>query len=119
MNRSVKFWVRGTALPLALLLGLSLVAPASDAEELQPAAAPAPLAPNPQPLATAASVKLAALTPAAAALATTTQAADPNATDGKSFFKSTKGVLALVLAVAGVSYVIYSSHHDRLHSGVR
>ena len=122
MKRSVKFWVRGIALPLTLLLGLSIVAPRVDAQELRPAAAPtAPSAPDSKPLAAAAAAKLAALAPAEAALATTTTqgAADPNAGDAKSFFKSPKGVLALVLAVAGVSYVMYSSHHDRLHSGVR
>ncbi len=116
MKQSVKFWVRGTALPLTLLLGLSIVAPHSNAEALQPAVASS--APNPKPLATAAAARLAAVAPAEAALATTQATPNPTTGDGKSFFKSPKGVLALTLAIVGVGYVMYSSHHDRLHTQI-
>lgn len=118
MTRSVRPWVRRTALPLALLLGLSLGAPLAGAAELAPPVAPAPAAFEPKPVAEAAAAKLAALEPAEAALATT-QATEPTSGDSKSFFKSPKGILALALAIAGVSYTIYSSQHDRLHSPIR
>lgn len=122
MTRSVRPWVRTTALPLALFVGLSLVAPLAGAAELPPPAAPAPAAFEPKPVAAATAAKLAALEPAEASLATTTtttQTSEPLAGGSKSFFKSTKGILALTLAAAGVGYAIYSSQHDRLHSPIR
>ncbi len=116
MNRSIRTWVRGAALPLALLVGSTLAAPPAGAAEIV-APAPAPEAPAKTPVATAAAAKVAALD--SAALAEATQAPAAEAEAPSSFFKSPRGVAALVLAVAGVSYVIYSSQHDRLHSPIR
>lgn len=116
MNRSVSPWVRGAALLLALLFGLTFaMPPVSAAESVAPM--PAPEKPPQAPVATAAAAKVAALD--SAELAAATQAPAEEAESPSSFFKSPKGVAALVLAIAGVSYVIYSSQHDRLHSPIR
>ena len=48
-----------------------------------------------------------------------TQAPAAESESPSSFFKSPKGVAALVLAVAGISYVIYSSQNDRINSPIR
>jgi streptogramin lyase len=113
----VKAWVRGAALPLCLTIGASFAAPLATAQELVPTAAP--VAPNPKPVATAAAAKVAALPPNEAAFATTQAASSPATGDSKSFFKSPRGILAVTLAAAGVGYVIYSSHNDRVHSQIR
>ncbi len=116
VNRSVSTWVRGAALPLALLFGLTIAAPSVGAAE-SVAAAPEPEPPLQAPVATAAAAKVAALD--SAELAAATQAPAEEAESPSSFFKSPKGVAALVLAIAGVSYVIYSSQHDRINSPIR
>lgn len=113
MNRSVSTWVRGAALPLALLVGLTFAAPPASADEAPPTQTSE--AASATPVATAAAAKVAKLDPAEA---TQAPAAESH-TSSSSFFKSPRGVAALLLAAAGVSYVIYSSHHDRLHSPIR
>ena len=115
VNRSFSTWVRGAALPLALLVGLTFVAPPAGADEAPPT--PTSEATSATPVAMAAAAKVAKLDSAEVAEATQAPAAE--AESPSSFFKSPKGVAALVLAVAGVSYVIYSSKHDRLHSPIR
>ncbi|HET7293833.1 MAG TPA: hypothetical protein VFM88_15520 [Vicinamibacteria bacterium] len=116
MNRTMRNWVRGAALPLALLVGLTFAAPPASAAEVA-APVPAPETPSQTPVATAAAAKVAALDSAELAAATQDAATEPES--GSSFFKSPRGVIALVLAVAGVSYVIYSSQNDRINSPIR
>lgn len=119
MTRSVRPWVRRTSLPLALFLGLSLVAPLAGAAEPAPPAVPSPAAGDAKPLTAATTAKLAALETSEAALAATTQTTEPTSGDSQSFFKSPRGVLAIALAAAGVGYVIYSSQNDRIKSPIR
>lgn len=122
MKRSVKFWLRGTALPLALLLGLSLsiVAPHSDAETLRPAAAATSPALNPKPITAATAAKLATLAPTEASLATTQAATtEPLSGEGNSFFRTTKGAFAIALLAGGLGYTVYSFSHDRVSSPQR
>jgi hypothetical protein len=114
----VRPWVRRTALPLALCLGLSLVAPLAGAAEPAPPAAPTPAVVDIKPLTNATAAKLASIETSEAALATT-QTTEPTSGDSKSFFKTPRGVLALALAAAGVGYVIYSSQNDRINSPIR
>lgn len=116
MNRTVSTWVRGAALPLALLFGLTFAAPPAGADEIV-APTPAPEAPSKTSVATAAATKVAALNSAEVAEATQAPAAEEGSPS--SFFKSPRGVAALVLAIAGVSYVIYSSQNDRIKSPIR
>lgn len=120
MTRSVKPWVRRTALPLLAFVGLS-TAPLVRASELAPPAVPSPAVTEAKPVTAATTAKLASLDTSEAAFATTatTQTTEPAAGDSQSFFKSPKGVLAAVLAAAGVGYVIYSSHNDRIKSPIR
>jgi hypothetical protein len=98
---------------LALIVGLTLVAP--------PALAAAPAAgPAPRPIAAAATAKVEALP--SASLAQAAQAA-PLAgtadTGDKPFFKTTKGALALVLLAGGLGYMAYSFSNDRVKSPLK
>jgi len=95
---------------LALVLGLTLVAP--------PAVAAGPAtAASPRPIAAAATAKVEALP--AATLAQAAQAAPaaaPAETSGKPFFKTTKGAIALVLLAGSLGYTFYSFSNDRVKS---
>ncbi len=93
---------------LVLVVGLTFVAP--------PAFAAAPLAPV-RPLAAAAAVKVQAAP--AAALAQAAQASPPAANGHKSFFKSTKGVVVLVLMATAISWAAVSRSQDAVHSPAR
>jgi len=95
---------------LALVLGLTLVAPPAFA------AGPAAAA-SPRPIADAATAKVEAL-PAAtlAAAAQAAPAAAPAEAGGKPFFKSTKGAIALVLLGGTLGYMAYSMSNDRVKS---
>lgn len=94
---------------LALVTGLTLVAPPAFAAEAQ---ASVPVAPNRPTLAAAAAAKVEAMP--AAALAQATQVAPaPITTSDKPFFKSGKGAIALALITAGVGYAGYSAFNDR------
>jgi hypothetical protein len=115
VNRSVSTWIRCAGLPLALLVGLTFVAPPASADEAPRTTTSE--TPSPTPVATAAAAKVAKLD--SAELAEATQAPAAESESPSSFFKSPKGVAALVLAVAGVSYVIYSSQNDRINSPIR
>jgi len=95
---------------LALVLGLTLVAP--------PAFAAGPAtATSPRPIAAAATAKVAAL-PAATLVAAVqaAPAAAPTDTGDKPFFKTTKGALALVLLAGALGYTFYSFSNDRVKS---
>jgi len=95
---------------LALVLGLTLVAPPAFA------AGPAAAA-SPRPIADAATAKVEAL-PAAtlAAAAQAAPAAAPAEAGGKPFFKTTKGAIALVLLGGTLGYMAYSMSNDRVKS---
>jgi hypothetical protein len=102
---------------LALVVGLTLVAP--------PAFAAGP-APDPRPITAAVAAKVEAAP--AAALAQTAQTAPavqaaPSATlaetGSKPFFKTTKGVVALVLLAGSLGYMTYSFSNDRVSSPAR
>lgn len=96
---------------LALLLGLVISASPCLAGETPSRPAPLPAA----PLRTAVAARLATLNaPPAAALA---QAAPPAPTgESKPFFKSTKGVLVLVLLAGGFTWAAVSRSQDAVHS---
>jgi hypothetical protein len=90
---------------LALIVGLTLVAP------------PAFAGPTPGPIAATATAKVEALP--AATLAQAAQpapAAAPAETGDKPFFKTTKGVIALVLLGGTLGYMAYSWSDDRIKS---
>ncbi len=96
---------------LALVVGLTLAGP--------PAFAAGPAGPAPRPIAAAADAKVASAP--AEVLAQTTPASGKPATapadaGGRSFFKSTKGAIALVLFVGAIGYTGYSLSHDRIKS---
>jgi hypothetical protein len=95
---------------LALVLGLTLVAPPAFA------AGPATAA-SPRPIAAAATAKVEAL-PAAtlAQAAPAAPATTPAETGDKPFFKTTKGAIALVLLGGTIGYMAYSMSNDRIKS---
>ena len=93
---------------LALIVGLTLVAP--------PAFAAGP-APTPRPIAAAATAKVEAMPVAALAQAAqATPAATPAETGNKPFFKTGKGALALALLAGSIGYTFYSFSNDRVKS---
>jgi len=101
---------------LALILGLTLVAPPAFAAEA---------AADPRPIAAAATAKVEAMPAASLAQAAQTvpaaQAAPATAaaTGDKPFFKTTKGVVALALLAGGLGYTVYSFSNDRVSSPQR
>ncbi|MCM2258007.1 MAG: hypothetical protein NDJ94_20430 [Vicinamibacteria bacterium] len=116
MTRFPKTWARPVAGAMALLLALTVATPlaAAEAPTPDPATAPVVAAAAPQTLAAAASAKVAAMN-TNAALAPAQVAGG----DDKPFFKSKKGVAAILLFVAGVGYTIYSAKEDRVSSPIR
>ena len=92
---------------LALVVGLTLVAP--------PAFAASP-APDPRPIATAATAKVEAMPAATLAQAAQAAPAAVAETGDKPFFKTTKGAIALVLLAGGLGYMAYSMSNDRVSS---
>ena len=92
---------------LALVVGLTLVAP--------PAFAASP-APDPRPIATAATAKVEAMPAATLAQAAQAAPAAVAETGDKPFFKTTKGAIALVLLAGGLGYMAYSMSNDRIKS---
>ena len=112
MNRYLK-----RARPLAALLAVALcstfaVPPPAGAAEPAPA----------RPLSTAAAAAGEALPEAAVAQATQAAPAAPGVAapaasgDGKPFFKTTKGVIALALTAGALGYMAYSFSNDRVKS---
>ena len=109
MTRSLKH-ARFLAGALALVLGLTLVAPPAFAAE--PATAT-----SPRPIAAAATAKVEAMPAATLAQAAQTAPATAAAGTGdKPFFKTTKGAIALVLLGGTLGYMAYSWSNDRIKS---
>ena len=117
MTRRLTSWTRPVAGLLAVVVGLTLAAPPASAAD----AVAVTKAPAPSQLATTTAAKLAALAPAPSAFAQTAPAADPAASDNRPFFKTPKGVAALVLMVAGAGYVAYRipKDNEKVHSPIR
>lgn len=114
MTRYLKH-ARHLAGALALIVGLTLVAPPAFAAEA---------AADPRPIAAAATAKVEAMPAASLAQAAQTvpaaQAAPATAATGdKPFFKTTKGVVALALLAGGLGYTVYSFSNDRVSSPQR
>lgn len=101
---------RLVAAGLALSVALAVVAPPAFAAP--PVVSPAP---KPTGLASSAAARL-----AAADTSVALQAPEPAAPEtSKSFFKSPKGVMAVVLFAAGVTFTFVSKSHDRVKSPIR
>lgn len=117
MTRRLTSWTRPVAGLLAVVVGLTLAAPPASAAD----AVAVTKAPAPSQLATTTAAKLAALAPAPSAFAQTAPAADPAPADNRPFFKTPKGVAALVLMVAGAGYVAYRipKDNEKVHSPIR
>jgi hypothetical protein len=112
VKRRVKTWIRRSAGLLAVLVGLSLAAPPAGADQV----AQKPIAPKSLKAATTA--KLASLnTNEAIALSQIAGAGSSSSSSG--FFKTRKGVAALVLMVGGVAWAIASRKQDAVHSPAR
>ena len=97
---------------LALVIGLTLVAPPAFATEAQ---APGPVAPTRPTLAAAAAAKVEAMPAVALAQAAQVNPA-PTTTSSKPFFKTGKGAVAMVLMGSILGYMTYSFSHDRVKS---
>jgi hypothetical protein len=111
VTRSMKH-ARFLAGALALVLGLTLVAP--------PAFAAGPAtATSPRPIAAAATAKVEALPAATLAQAAPAAPAAPTPAAnevGKPFLKTTKGAVALALLAGGFGYAFYSFSNGRVKS---
>lgn len=107
MTRDLKH-ARLLAGALALVLGLTLVAPPAFAA-----------GPAPRPIADAAAAKVEALPATALTQAAQAAPAATTETGGKPFFKTTKGAIALVLLAGGLGYMAYSWSNDRVKSPAR
>jgi hypothetical protein len=114
--RSSSAWVRGFAALSTLMIALTFSAPPSDAADASKGAAPKTA--EKRSLSAAADAHVAAMAPPPAL------AQDPGAgatsTSG-SFFRSPKGVAAIVLMVAGAGYVAYKipKDNEKVHSPIR
>ena len=105
VRRRLRSWARPIAGLLALTLGVAVSAPVAASEATPQVARPTTLAASAN--ATVASMPIPALAqaaPAAQASATTDA--------GKGFFKTGAGKVALVLMLAGTSYMVYSAFKD-------
>ncbi len=105
MRRRLESWVRPIAGVLALALALAGATPAA-ASEATPEVA------RPTSLAASASATVAAMPISALAQAAPAAQASATADSGKSFFKTGAGKIALVLMLAGTSYMVYSAFKD-------
>jgi hypothetical protein len=117
VTRRLTSWTRPLAGLLAVDVGLTLAAPPASAAD----AGAVTKAPTRSPLAAATAAKLATLAPAPGAFAQAAPAADPAPADNRPFFKTPKGVAALVLMVAGAGYVAYRipKDNEKVHSPIR
>jgi hypothetical protein len=107
VTRYLKY-ARLLAVSLALIVGLTLVAPPAFAA-----------GPAPGPIAAAATAKVEAMpatTLAQAASAPKAATAAPADTGSKPFFKTTQGAIALVLLAGTLGYMGYSMSNDRVKS---
>jgi len=94
---------------LALVVGLTLVAPPAFAAEAL-AAVPA------QPLAAAAAAKVNAMPAAALAQAAQAMPATATAETSTPFFKTTKGVVSLVLMAGATAWLVQSRINNKVSS---
>ena len=101
-------WTRTAIGVLALTLAASVATPPAWATE------PAPRAALATPIADAAAAKVAAANPSQDLRAT--QAPATTATESRPFFKSTKGVVAIVLMAGVMAYTIHSRTCCAIHS---
>lgn len=113
--RSSSAWVRGVAGLVTLMIALTFSAPPSDAADASSGAAPQTA--EKRSLSAAADAQVAAM--AAPALAQDTSASAPGTSS--SFFRSRKGVAAIVLMAAGAGFVAYKIPKDnqKVHSPIR
>lgn len=111
MSRYSSPWARGVAAALAVFVGLAVIAPPA-------AAAERPLLPHkPTSLATAAEARVAASADHAVRIAPVQEAAGGGPGESKPFFKTGKGIAALVLMVGATAWVIASrTGGDVVHS---
>jgi len=112
VNRNLSPWARGVAVALAVLMGLTFAAPPA-------AVAGTPEAPhnNDMSLATAAAARVAATANHAVTIAPAQGAPGAGAGESKSFFKTGKGIAALVLMVGCTAWLIASRKSgDVVHS---
>ncbi|TMB54283.1 MAG: hypothetical protein E6J47_08290 [Chloroflexi bacterium] len=97
---------------LAFLLGLGVAAPATAGEAASPVRAAQKLT-----LVQAAAVRTAAFD-TSAALARAQGPAAPSATPSKPFFKTTKGVVSLILVAGATAWVVQSRIDNKVSSPV-
>ncbi len=107
VRRRLGSWARPTAGLLALTLALAGAAPVAATEAAPPLT-------RATTLSASANATVAAMPIAASALAQAAPAAQASATTdtGKGFFKTGAGKVALVLMLAGTSYMVYSAFKD-------
>jgi hypothetical protein len=103
-------WARALAGSVALLLALTFTAPPAFGAEVN---TPTPPQAAPKSLAAAAEAKLASLDTSEAVTVAPAQAAATTVDQSGSFFKSPKGVAALVGIVAATALVFYKRSNDR------
>ena len=105
MTTNLMPWARPLALVVSVVVGLTLAAPpATSADSTVAARSSKPT------IATTAAAKLAHIDTARAVRLTQQATASP--AEGRSFFRSPRGVAVLALMVVGIGYVVYSTQHD-------
>jgi hypothetical protein len=111
VRRSWISLVKPLAGMLALVMAVTISAPTFAAEAAEPAGKAAA-----RPLSAAVAAKLSSMPVAAAAV---TQEPAAETAGGKPFFKSSKGIAAIILMAGGVAYTLRSKSKDRVHSPIR
>ena len=114
MRRRLESWAKPIAGLLALTLALAGSAPVA-ASDTQPQVA------RPTTLAASAHATVAAMPIPALAQAAPAAQASATTDTGKGFFKTGAGKVAIVLMLAGTSYMVYSAFKDNdpVHSQFR
>lgn len=110
MRGHVVAWARPVAGALALLMGITFMAPPAAAAEAVAASTPAAS----KPTISDAAVKATRSVPRAALMQTAdAPGATQTADTAGGFFGTTKGKVALVLFAAGMGWTLYSTKNDR------
>jgi hypothetical protein len=110
VNRYLSPWARGVAAALVVLMGLTFAAPPA-------AVAATPQGPSKTPLAAAVDAKVAASSSQAVVAAPAQDAAGGGGGESKPFFKTGKGIAALVLMAGATGWLIASrKSSDVVHS---
>jgi hypothetical protein len=104
-------WVSPLPRATALLVGLALLAP-------QILTAETTVSSIDRPIAAAAATKVATMKPPAP-VAWAQDAKTTGSGSSKPFFKTTKGAIALVLMVGGITWAAVSRNKDAVHSPAR